>query len=260
MVEGGDRRIVPLEKEASGYFAGFADGLTAGARYKYRLDSGDTFPDPASRSQLEGSAFRVPEIVDPSAFPWTDSKWRGIALEGRGVIYEMHIGTFTQRGHLGQRCREPALSCRNWDHSTGSDASGGVPGAVWMGLRRRTYVRAIASLREAGRLSRFREYGAFARDRSDLRRGLDNHFGPDGNYLPEFSACYFSETKHTDWGASINFDGPAIAGPCGSSASPMPDTGLTNSIWMGSDWTRRKTSMTVRTTISLGAIAREVRV
>src|SRR6185503_5403465 len=33
-----------------------------------------------------------------------------------------------------------------------------------------------------------------------------NHFGPDGNYLREFSETYFSAHHKTDWGDGINYD------------------------------------------------------
>ena len=36
-----------------------------------------------------------------------------------------------------------------------------------------------------------------------------NHFGPDGNYLAEFSAEYFTDKYTNDWGRAINFEGPA---------------------------------------------------
>jgi malto-oligosyltrehalose trehalohydrolase len=35
-----------------------------------------------------------------------------------------------------------------------------------------------------------------------------NHFGPDGNYLHLYAPAFFSEHRHTPWGAAINFDGP----------------------------------------------------
>ncbi len=35
----------------------------------------------------------------------------------------------------------------------------------------------------------------------------DNHFGPDGNFLPRFSAAYFSKRYQTEWGQAVNFDG-----------------------------------------------------
>ena len=34
-----------------------------------------------------------------------------------------------------------------------------------------------------------------------------NHFGPDGNYMPQFSPDYFSKTYKNEWGDPINFDG-----------------------------------------------------
>src|SRR5207248_3695171 len=39
-----------------------------------------------------------------------------------------------------------------------------------------------------------------------------NHFGPDGNYLEQFSADYFTDRYQNEWGRAINFDGDN-AGP-----------------------------------------------
>ena len=39
-----------------------------------------------------------------------------------------------------------------------------------------------------------------------------NHFGPDGNYLGQFSKDYFTDKYKNEWGEAINFDGPD-AGP-----------------------------------------------
>ncbi len=38
-----------------------------------------------------------------------------------------------------------------------------------------------------------------------------NHFGPDGNYLGEFSKDYTTDRYKTDWGPAINYDGPNCA-------------------------------------------------
>jgi maltooligosyltrehalose trehalohydrolase len=79
-----------------GYFEG-SSVAPAGTRYQYRLDGdGRLLPDPASRYQPEGP-HGPSEVIDPSAFVWTDRDWRGISLAGQ-VIYEMHIGTFTRDG------------------------------------------------------------------------------------------------------------------------------------------------------------------
>src|SRR6185437_15619224 len=39
-----------------------------------------------------------------------------------------------------------------------------------------------------------------------------NHFGPDGNYLTQFSDSYFHDEHKTEWGSAINYDGEDSAG------------------------------------------------
>src|SRR4051794_11389917 len=75
-----------LSPEPGGYFSGLAGEARAGARYRYRLDGADAFPDPASRFQPEGP-HGPSEVVDPSQFQWTDAPWEGVPLEGQ-VVYE----------------------------------------------------------------------------------------------------------------------------------------------------------------------------
>ena len=91
----GQTRDIHLEREAEGYYFAAVSDVGHGQRYWYELD-GRRFPDPASRWQPEG-VFGPSEVVDPSRFAWTDSGWRGIALDQQ-VLYEMHVGTFTQEG------------------------------------------------------------------------------------------------------------------------------------------------------------------
>src|SRR5260370_410491 len=38
-----------------------------------------------------------------------------------------------------------------------------------------------------------------------------NHFGPDGNYLRQFSPSYFTNRYENEWGEAINFNGPCSA-------------------------------------------------
>ena len=50
-----------------------------------------------------------------------------------------------------------------------------------------------------------------------------NHFGPSGNYLPNYAASFFTERHETAWGAGINFDGEAAAVVlCAPGAAPPP--------------------------------------
>jgi maltooligosyltrehalose trehalohydrolase len=49
--------------------------------------------------------------------------------------------------------------------------------------------------------------------RHDLMMFLDvvyNHFGPDGNYLGLYAPEFFDESKHTPWGAAIDFRQPEV--------------------------------------------------
>src|SRR2546423_1300131 len=90
------RQTVPLDAEAGGYFSGFVPGAEPGDLYFFGLEDGSLSPDPASRFQPVGP-FGPSEIVDRSAFEWTDERWPGLARHEH-VIYEIHVGTFTPEG------------------------------------------------------------------------------------------------------------------------------------------------------------------
>ncbi|MGL4551904.1 MAG: malto-oligosyltrehalose trehalohydrolase, partial [Gemmataceae bacterium] len=80
-----------------GFFSGLGPGVAAGALYRLRLDGGPTlYPDPASRFQPDGP-HGPSRVTDPTRFHWTDGDWRGLSDQGQ-VLYEMHVGTFTQQG------------------------------------------------------------------------------------------------------------------------------------------------------------------
>jgi maltooligosyltrehalose trehalohydrolase len=197
-------RSVPLDREEGGYFAGIVDGAHAGALYRYRLDGGKLFPDPASRFQPDGP--HGPScIVDASAFRWTDDEWRGPSLNG-AVLYEMHVGTFTREGTWAAAARElPALQ------NLGVSVLELMPVAEWPGRFGWGYdgVDLFAPTRLYGTPDEFREFvdRAHALDLAVILDVVYNHLGPDGNYLPQFSPYYVSERHTTEWGPAINFDG-----------------------------------------------------
>src|SRR5437763_1827297 len=68
--------VFPLAAEADGYFAGLVAAARAGTRYRYRLDGGDRFPDPAARFQPDGP-HGPSQVVDPASFRWSDQGWEG---------------------------------------------------------------------------------------------------------------------------------------------------------------------------------------
>src|ERR1700759_2353955 len=76
VVEGGE--TFALEPDGNGYFAAAVDSIGTGARYRFKTDGGNSFPDPASRFQPDGP-HGPSEIVDPGAFEWSDRDWRGLS-------------------------------------------------------------------------------------------------------------------------------------------------------------------------------------
>jgi maltooligosyltrehalose trehalohydrolase len=201
-------RLVALSRDDEGFFSGEVTGVTAGDRYWYRLDGDRLRPDPVSRAQPDGP-HGPSAIVEPSAFSWSDAAWRGLEPRGQ-VLYELHIGTFTSEG-------------------TWSAAAARLEQLADVGI---TTIEMMPVADFAGRwgwgydgvnlYAPTRLYGA----PDDLRRFVDrahalglgvildvvyNHLGPDGNYLAEFSADYFTDRYRNDWGPSINFEGPRPA-------------------------------------------------
>ncbi len=199
---------VSLDAEHKGFFSAFVPGVEAGDLYRFQLSDGNSFPDPASRFQPDGP-HGPSQIVDPAAFVWTDSKWKGASLAGQ-VIYEMHVGTFTREGTWAAAALElPELA------DLGVTLVEVMPVAEFAGEFGWGYdgVDLYAPTRLYGTPDDFRQFVDDAH-RVGVAVILDtvyNHFGPDGNYLPKFGP-YLSNQHKNEWGDNINFDGPD-AGP-----------------------------------------------
>ena len=197
--------VHPLAEEGEGWWSGRVAGIGAGARYRFRLDGGDAFPDPASRSQPEG-VHGPSEVVDPGAFRWTDGEWRGIPAEEM-TIYEVHVGTATPEGTFEGLI--PRL-----DHlvELGVTAVEIMPVAEFPGHRNWGYdgVDLFAPDSSYGGPEGLRRLvdAAHARGLAVILDVVYNHFGPEGNYLPAFtSGRIFTERHKTPWGAAVNYDG-----------------------------------------------------
>jgi len=195
---------VSLNREAEGYFSGLVFGVSAGALYKYRLDRGEAFPDPASRFQPQGP-HQASQVVDPQAFRWTDGAWPGVTAAGQ-VIYEFHVGTFTPEGTW-----KAAASKVKYLAEAGITLLEMMPVNEFSGEFGWGYdgVHPFAPTRLYGSPDDLRQFVDSAHD-AGLGVILDvvyNHLGPDGNYFGQFSKHYFTSKHKTDWGAAINFDG-----------------------------------------------------
>ncbi|MGE5567576.1 MAG: malto-oligosyltrehalose trehalohydrolase [Rhodospirillales bacterium] len=196
-------RIAPMAPEGGGYFFARLDGVTPGARYRYRLNGGLERADPASRFQPEGVS--GPSGVVFSDFPWTDRGWAGIPLE-KYILYELHTGTFSREGTFAgiipyldelKRLGVTAIELmpvaqfpggRNWGYD-----------GVFPFAAQNTYggPRKLMALVDA----------CHARGLAVVLDVVYNHLGPEGNYLGDFGP-YFTDRYRTPWGDAVNFDGP----------------------------------------------------
>ncbi|MGH7630797.1 MAG: malto-oligosyltrehalose trehalohydrolase [Gemmatimonadales bacterium] len=201
-------RAVPLAPGADGYFHTVVPELSAGTRYRFRLDGGIPVPDPASRFQ-PGGPHGPSEVIDPAPFAWSDAGWHGAAIDGQ-VCYEVHVGTFTPQGTWTAAADLlPALA------DVGVTLLEVMPVAEFPGRFGWGYdgVNLFAPTRLYGRPDDFRRFvdRAHSLGLGVLLDVVYNHLGPDGNYLREFSDDYFTDRYTTPWGQSLHFDGDGSA-------------------------------------------------
>ncbi len=183
-------------------------GACAGASYRYVVQTRESaalaVPDPASRSN-PGGVHAASIIVDPESYAWQSHEWRGRAWPD-AVLYELHIGTFTQEGTFSAaREQLPDLKLLG---VTGLQI---MPLAAFPGARNWGYDGVLpfapapcygspADLKAM--IDRAHELGMMV-----LLDVVYNHFGPEGNYLHAYCPEFFNSAHRTPWGAAINFDG-----------------------------------------------------
>jgi maltooligosyltrehalose trehalohydrolase len=195
---------LPLQRDSAGYWTGLHPRAAAGTRYGFHLDGqSKLYPDPASRFQPEGP-HGPSEVIDPGAFPWTDTRWAGLTRPGQ-VFYELHIGTFTRAGTWEAAAARLPHLC-----ALGATVLEVMPVSEFPGSFGWGYdgVDIYAPYHGYGRPDQFRSFVDQAH-RLGLAVMLDvvyNHFGPNGNYLGNFWSGYFSD-KATEWGRALNYDG-----------------------------------------------------
>ena len=196
---------VELNREEHGYFSALVPQAAAGTIYSFRLDNQQQlFPDPVSRFQPEGP-HGPSQVVDPSRFQWTDAGWKGLPVHGQ-VLYEMHIGTFTQEGTFAAASQQLVELARLGITTVEVMPVGEFPGRFGWGY---DGVDLFAPTRLYGTPDDFRRFVDRAHS-VGLAVILDvvyNHFGPSGNYLRAFADEYFTDRHKVEWGEAINFDG-----------------------------------------------------
>jgi len=192
---------MPLQRDGQ-YFQGLV-AAAPGDRYWYWLDNTVRRPDPASRSQPDG-VHGPSQVADP-AFAWSDTEWRGIDLE-ESIIYELHVGTFTQQGTF-----DGVISRLDYLCELGITTVELMPVAQFPGERNWGYdgVYPFAPQNSYGGPDGLKRLvdACHSRGLAVILDVVYNHLGPEGNYLHSFGS-YFTDRYRTPWGDAVNFDGP----------------------------------------------------
>jgi maltooligosyltrehalose trehalohydrolase len=191
-----------MAKSADGWHHVDVDEAGPGTRYGFSVDGGPVRPDPRSPSQPDG-VHGLSEVVDHSAFEWSDGDWRRKRWPAE-LVYELHVGTFTEAGTF-----DAVIEKLPYLVGLGVDAVELMPVNEFPGERGWGYdgVDLFAPHHAYGGpdgLKRLVDacHGAGLAVMLDV---VYNHFGPAGNYLQEFGP-YLTAKHETPWGMAVNLD------------------------------------------------------
>ncbi|MGH8991479.1 MAG: malto-oligosyltrehalose trehalohydrolase [Acidimicrobiia bacterium] len=200
----GDERR-PMVPGAGGWWVLSVPEAGPGTDYAFAIGGGPPLPDPRSPFQPDGPHGRS-RVVDHSAFPWTDQAWTGPVPLSAGVIYELHVGTFTGAGTF-----EAAIERLDHLVDLGVTHIELMPVCEFPGTRGWGYdgVDLFAPHHAYGGPEGLKRLvdACHARRLGVLLDVVYNHLGPDGNYLAAYGP-YFTDRYPTPWGQAVNFDGP----------------------------------------------------
>lgn len=194
ILEGGERE---LTAEGDGWWRDDRE-LTPGTRYGFRLDqSEDVLYDPRGR-RLPDGVHGLSEVIEPVVVD--DSGWTGRALGG--VIYELHLGTFTPDGTLDS-------AIERLDHlvTLGVDFVEPLPVNAFNGAYNWGYdgVAWFAVQESYGGPAAYGRFVAacHARGLGVIQDVVYNHLGPSGNVLPRFGPYLRTDAANT-WGDGMD--------------------------------------------------------
>ncbi len=195
-------RTVALHHEGGGHWTACAPAQE-GQFYQFIID-GTAYPDPASRQQRNG--VHGPSVLADRTRPprtWKGRDWAD------AVVFELHIGTFTQEGTL-----RAAASRLDDLAALGITFVELMPVAQFHGTFGWGYDGVLP----------YAPHDAYGTPR-DLRAFVDrahslgmavlldvvyNHFGPEGAYLNVYCPQFFSTDTKTPWGPAMDFSRPEV--------------------------------------------------
>ena len=192
-----------LIKTDDGYFTALDEKGRAGDLYTFAVDDQQGLPDLASRYQPQGLS-GPSMVVDPKAYSWKTTHWKIPSREQ--VIYELHVGTFTQEGTY-------RAACERLDHlvELGVTTVELMPLAQCTGARNWGYDGVLL----------FAPYHVYGTP-DDLRAFVDachghglavildvvyNHIGAVGDSTHCYSKFFARSGDSGAWGKNYNLDG-----------------------------------------------------
>ena len=188
---------VEMAREEGGWWHAVAPA----GDYGFQVGDDDAvLPDPRSLRQPHGVHERS-RVWDASAHDWQDADWTGRPIAG-GVLYELHVGTFTREGTLDAAAERLShlleigvthvellpVNGFNGTHNWGYD------GVAWYAVHE--------GYGGPGAYQRFVD-AAHAAGLAVVQDVVYNHLGASGNYLPQFGPYLSSEGRST-WGDFVN--------------------------------------------------------
>jgi maltooligosyltrehalose trehalohydrolase len=180
------------------------EDATPGTGYAFLInDEAACYPDPRSQWQPNG-VHEQSRLYDQTAFSWTDARFQQLPLAS-GILYEMHIGTFTPEGTF-----DAAITRLDHLVELGISHVELMPVSAFEGEYGWGYDGvALYAVHETyggpDGLKRFVN-AAHEKGLAVLLDVVYNHFGPSGNYTGKFGP-YVIDSHHTPWGGAVNFEG-----------------------------------------------------
>ena len=197
------KKDIPLKKMKYGYWQEDCPEIKPGDKYLIQINNKATFPDPASLSQPTG-IHNPSEVIDLNEIKKIRSENRLNYSLAELIIYELHIGTFTQEGTF-----KAVTAKLDYLKDLGVNAIELMPVVEFPGNRNWGYdgVCPFAAHHAYGGCKELALMVKACHDRG-IAVILDvvyNHFGPEGNYLESFGP-FLTDNYNTPWGNAINYD------------------------------------------------------
>lgn len=192
-----------MPRDDDGWYQLLSPTAHVGTRYQFRINGDPVVPDPASFFQPDDVG-AASEVIDTAALrdsllypgrPWAEA-----------VIYELHVGTFSEAGsYAGVEEKLPYL------RDLGITAIELMPLNDVPGRHNWGYDGVLLNAPNA-RYGRPEDLKRLLRAAHalDIMVYLDvvyNHFGPQLNYLHSYAENFFTARHATGWGPAVNLEG-----------------------------------------------------